>query len=295
MNQISQVLKKIHGGRESLSLIMNMCLGLNEEQITNTIFIIKKKFVQLRINYYKTYDIKKNFDYIYDVSNTEQSKLPKLPKLIHNVIKEFIKELKTILDEINILNICLVLLNDILIIEKINKYPFVDTKIDKTKYVKTNILFFNKKSVNRFSITIRNFIDNHLNSTCKNLFPPMITSILGRSFHHYELSENNNYCMISYKDYYIRSYDLSLVEKITQRISSMITCLKNDIYNVIYGKNYLTYCRIFLLKKKFIFPTDLIRNIYEFIGPIELEQKQKQSDDSSNIYFIRKLLKEIKT
>lgn len=290
MNQISQVLKKINCGKESLPLIMNICLDLNEEQITNTIFIIKKKIVQLRINYRKIDDIKNNFDYIYDVSNTEQSKLP---KLIYNVIKEFIKELKTILDEINILNTCLVLLNDILIIEKINKYPFIDTKIDKSNHVKTNILFFNKKSVSRFSITIRNFIDNHLNSTCKNLFPPMITSILGRSFHHYELSENNNYCMISNKDYYIRSYDLSLIEKITQRISSMITYLKNDIYNVIYGKNYLTYCRIFLLKKKFAFPIDLIRNIFEFIGSIELEQKQ--SDDSQNINYIRKLLKEIKT
>lgn len=290
MEQISLILKKSSCVDKSLSLIMNICLNLSEEQIPNTISLIKQKLVQLRIKYCETNRIKKNFDYLYDVVNIEQQKLP---KLIYNIIREFNDELKTTLDEIKILDVCYVLLNDVLIIEGINRYPFIEIKIDKTKHLKTNFLNFNKKSVNRFSITIRNFIENHLNSTCKNLFPPTITSILGRSFHYYELSENNNYCMIKNKDYSVRSYDLSLLNKISERISSMITDLKIDMYNAVYGKNYLTYCRIFLLQKTFMFSTDVIRHIFEFVGPIELEQKS--FNNSPNINFIRKLLNEIKT
>lgn len=87
---------------------------------------------------------------------------------------------------------CNVILDDLLFIDIINKYHFVDVKINKVKHIKDNFKNFNKRGIGIFSITIRDFIDIHLSSRLKHLFPPKITSILGRTFHHYELVENQN-------------------------------------------------------------------------------------------------------
>lgn len=295
MEQILLILQKKHFSKdETLEKIADICLKLNKQQIIDTRVSINKKVSRLQYMCYEICMRIRKLNYIYDVSNTE---LCEIPKLIHDTIEEDKQKLKIVRKEMNDMNMYNAMLGDLLLIDIVNGYSFVDVKIDKVKHIKDNFKNFNIRSIGRFSITIRDFIDIHLSPSLKHLFPPKITSILGRTFHHYELVENQNYCLIRRREYSVRSYDLSLLVKIAEQISSMITYLKIDLFNAVYGNNYLKYYRIFLLdQSNILIPTDNIRYIFEFIGGIESEQLQPNVDDTgflNNLTFLKNKLREI--
>ena len=279
---------------ETLEKIATICLKLNKQQIIDTRNSICKKVDKLCYTCREITNSIRKLNYIYDIPNTE---LFEIPKLILDIIEEYKQKLKNSRNEMNDLKMYNDILGDLLLIDDINGYSFIDVKIDKVKHIKDNLKNFNTRGVDRFSITIRDFIDIHLYQNLKHLFPPKITSILGRTLHHYELIEKHNFCLIERKEYFVRAYDLSLLAKIAEQISSMITYLKIDLFNAIYGNKYLKYYIIFLLdQSNVLLPTDNIRDIFEFIGTIESEQPKQNFADTrclNNLTFLKNKLREI--
>lgn len=290
----------------SVESIIYTYLNLNLEQLDDFKIIIVRKLSKLKILLKKkTKNILIWKSVWYDTNDNDEL-LKKIPKLVEETIEEFDNEINEISIKCDILSICHMMIRDLEIIEFINNYSFLDIKIDKLKYIESNLKNFSKISIDRFEITIRDFIDEHLKSIFKNLFPPMITSILGRIFYYGELKENYNFRIVEKNKFKVRSYDLPSLKKIVNQISNMITYLKIDIYNTIHEKNYLKYFRIFLLEKcKIILPTEIIRLIFEFIGSVEKEQEVEEYeknidyslyyDKIKKIDFIKKKLKEIKS
>lgn len=296
MCHILLILQKKHFSKdETLEKIADICSKLNKQQIIDTRVSLNKKKSQLQYTYNDICKRISKLIYIYDISNTESSEIP---KLIRDTIEEYKRELKIVHNLMNDIKMYYVLMSDLLLIDIVNEYSFVDVKIDKVKHIKDNFKNFNNSSIDRFTITIRNFIDIHLSTSLKHLFPPKITSILGRTFYPHELVENHNYCLIRRKEYSVRSYDLSLLVKIAEQISRMITYLKIDLFNAVYSNNYLKYYRIFLLKQlNILLPTDIIRYIFEFIGGTESEQLQPNVNDTlylGNLTFLKNRLREIR-
>lgn len=245
------------------------------------------------------YEIYKRIDKLNDIYDTSNIELSEIPKLIRDTIEEDKQKLKIVRKETNDMKMYNTLLSDLLLIDIVNEYSFVNVKIDKVKHIKDNYKNFNKMSIYRFTITIKNFIDINLSPSLKHLFSPKITTILGRTFHRHDLVlvQNQNYYFVRRKEYSVCSYDLSLLVKTAKQISIMITYLKIDLFNVVYGNNYLKYYRIFLFdQSNILLPTDNIRYIFEFIGITESEQLQPNIDDTwylNDLTFLKNKLREI--
>lgn len=275
--------------------VYNIYLNLTLEQIIELKHYMKTKLIQISV---KKSQIKNKISKFNDLYSDSE-----IIKNIFETIKEFKIELKYYNEEYIALNKYSILLNDIHLIEEINNFPFVETKINKLNFLKNNLLNFDEISVNRFSLTIREFIDTHLCESFKHLFTPKITGILGRIFPKYIYDENYDFRFITVKNnnsFCVRSNDLKMLKIINQQILNMITFFKLKIYSIIANKSYveIQYYRIFLLKKCNI-PTDIIKLIFDFLGPIHLEQspslkdKEKFSNETHNINYIQKLLERL--
>lgn len=232
-----------------------------------------------------------------------------LPKGIYKSFIEIKDNLKKLCLNYHLLENFLCLLKDIKLMNDLNNKNYIGNKINIKKYLEDNLSKYFQKNfkknigIDRFSITIREFIDTNLKSIYRDLFSPEITSIIGRDLsrkRYGRLVEGENYYKVQKNNYSVRSYDLQNISIISDIISNMITYFKLQIYTKIHSKEYLMYYRIFLIEyipkksEKFDVPTDIIRYIHEFIGPVETETIFNDLDSNkfncANNYFLRNSL-----